>query len=69
MRGRAERERERELRWGWEQREKQIPGCRESHKGLDPRMMGSRPEPGQTLHRLNHPGEPLMLYFITHVLL
>ena len=52
MRGR-ERERQRHR-----QREKQAP-CREPDVGLDPRTLGSRPEPKADAQPLGHPDVPL----------
>ena len=40
------------------QREKQAP-CREPDVGLDPRTLGSQPEPKADGQPLSHPGAPL----------
>ena len=48
-----ERERERE-RQRHRQREKQVP-CREPDVGLNPRMLGSGPEPKADTQPLSHP--------------
>ena len=50
----TERERGRERH---RQREKQAP-CREPDVGLDPRTVGSRPEPKADAQLLSHPGVP-----------
>ena len=42
---------------GHRQREKQPP-CREPDAGLDPRTLGSRPEPKAGAKPLSHPGIP-----------
>ena len=39
------------------QREKQAP-CRDPNAGLDPRTLGSRPEPKADAHPLSHPDAP-----------
>ena len=48
------RERERQRH---KQREKQAP-CREPDVGLDPRTLGSRPEPKAEAQPWSHPGVP-----------
>ena len=52
-----ERQRQRE-RQRHRQREKQAP-CRKHNAGLDPRTLGSRPEPKADTQPLSHPGTPL----------
>ena len=52
MRDTREGERERQRH---RQREKQAP-CREPDVGLDPRTLGSRPEPEVDAQPLSHPG-------------
>ena len=47
------RDTEREAEMG--QREKQAP-CAEPDVGLDPRILGSRPEPKADAQPLSHPG-------------
>ena len=52
------RDRERERH---RQREKQAP-CREPDVGLDPRTLGSCPEPKVDAQPLSHPGAPLICF-------
>ena len=51
-----QRQRERE-RQRHRQREKQAP-YKEPNAGLDPRTLGSRPEPKADSQQLSHPGVP-----------
>ena len=44
------------------QREKQVP-CREPDAGLNPRTLGSRPEPKADIQPLSHPGIPKTVSF------
>ena len=46
------------------QGEKQTP-CREPDVGLDPRTLGSHPEPKADVQLLNHPGIPQLQILIT----
>ena len=43
------------------QREKQAP-CGEPNMGLDPRTLGSRPEPKADAKPLSHPGAPVYIF-------
>ena len=52
----TERERQRHR-----QREKQVP-CRKLNVGLDPGILGSRPEPKADAQPLSHPGVPKILF-------
>ena len=54
----TERERQRHR-----QKEKQAP-CREPDVGLDPRTVGSRPEPKAGTQPLSHPGVPEYSFFL-----
>ena len=44
------------------QREKQAP-CMKLNAGLDPRTLGSRPEPKADAQMLSHPGIPMTFNF------
>ena len=54
-----ERQRERQRH---RQREKQAP-CREPDAGLNPRTLGSHPEPKADAQLLGHPGVPVKILF------
>ena len=47
------------------QREKQAL-CREPDTGLDPRTLGSRPEPKAVAQLLSHPGAPGITVVLSH---
>ena len=54
-----ERQRERKRH---RQRKKQAP-CREPDVGLDPRTLGSRPDPEADAQPLSHPGVPVLVSY------